>query len=330
MPLVEVRTPTFRRTSLLRRALESLRAQTHREWICRVLDDDPAGSAEAICRSMADDRIKYEPNGSNLGIGANIDRAFSLAPLPGSSFLCVLEDDNYYLPDNLRKNVSRIEEYGLDILLRNQIIENMTTRDKPGQLSKRTSFDRQYNSEVLSHDRLFSSFFYSTGANNASLFWRANSGLTFSTLNYLDDPVSQERLRTLCIDRDVIIDMEPLIVWRDNGEESLRPKLPNRLRWTIAQIRAAADERCIYRALFTYLEGRGLTDLIYQTTRGEFTAAQERVLLRVGISVPHRYRRTPWRTRVSLSLKRGLASMGAKALRRRCPLYIAPDERRLS
>ena len=48
MPLVLVRTPTYRRPDLLTRAMRCLQAQTHEDWICEVCDDCPDGSARAV------------------------------------------------------------------------------------------------------------------------------------------------------------------------------------------------------------------------------------------------------------------------------------------
>lgn len=330
MAYVEIRVPTFKRPNLLRRALESLKAQTHKDWVCRVLDDDPDCSARAVCAAADESRIRYEPNEKNLGICRNLDQSFSLPPLQGTDFLCVLEDDNYYLPSNLQENVVRLDRACLDVLLRNQRIEYMHARDTPGELSARTAFDGQYCDGFLAHNKLFATFFYSVGANNSSLFWRANVGLDFSTINRLDDPVSQERLRTLCIDRDVDVGFEPLIVWRDNGEESLRPKLDGRIRWRLAQIRSACDERATYRALDAYLVEIGSRDLAFSPAVGSFTAERERVFVRCGLPIPANARRLSRRKRISLHAKRILAQIAHMTIDAPPKLFIDPCKGRLA
>ncbi len=284
-PLVEIRMPTYKRPKLLARALRSLISQTHTNWRCIVLDDSPTQEGRDVCIGIGDPRIIYKPNEKNVGICQNIDNAFSLLPLEGTKFISVLEDDNYYLPDNIRSNILCLEEAGLDVLLRNQSVEHFTVRDEPGFLSGASVYADQYKTGILSHKDLFSSFFYSTGASNSSLFWRAEKGLDFSTFSYLDDVVAQERLRTLCIDRPVFIGIEPLIVWRDNGSESLRPKLGG-LRWYVMQARAAMQERAIYLALYDYLVRTGHVEKIYRPSLGKFDKWRERVFRRVGLPVP--------------------------------------------
>ena len=326
---VEVRIPTYKRTVLLRRALESLRAQTHVDWIARVFDDSPSREAQQICQILADGRIMYEPNPTNLGICKNIDRSFSIVPLPGSEFLCVLEDDNYYMPDCLRANVAALNARGHDVLLRNQRIELMKIRDEPGELTERTTYDHQYQEGAIDHADLFASFFFSTGANNSSIFWRANVGLDFSTVDYLDDVVSQERLRTLCIDRNILIGMDPLIIWRDNGDESLRPKLKSRTEWRVGQIRYAADERAIYAGLYTFLRNSGYDESIF-TALDSRAVECERVLWRVGVPVPARHRRLPSGVVARLSMKRRLARLACLLLGYGPRISIDPNRRRLT
>lgn len=308
-PIVEVRTPTFRRPVLLRRALSSLVAQTWSNWRCIVLDDEPGGGvARNICEELADQRIIYRANDKNLGVGRNIDQAFSLGPLPGSTHACVLEDDNYYLPDLLRDNLVSMRNYGTDIVLRNQFIERPNGRDQDGPVGPATTYDGQYRDGVLERDSLWGSFFYSTGANNSSLFWRLDRGLSFATSAFSRDPVFQERLRTLCIDRDVLIAMKPLIVWRDNGAESHRPKTTGKLSFVLAQATAAARERQLYRALYLELKRRDAEGLIYIQSNREHDVACERVLARCGIPSCHR-NLLPIKQRLRLIILRWFATV---------------------
>src|SRR6516165_2061146 len=179
--IVEIRIPTYRRPVLLRRALASLVSQTYPLWRCIVIDDDPGGETRNVCAQFNDSRIIYQENERNLGVGANIDRAFSLDPLIGSTNACVLEDDNYYFPDCLRSNLELMAREGVDVVLRNQYLETPSSFGR-SRVGPRTSYDGQYVEGVVSRDELWGAFFYSLGANNAGLFWRVGAGLNFSTL----------------------------------------------------------------------------------------------------------------------------------------------------
>jgi glycosyltransferase involved in cell wall biosynthesis len=307
---IEIRTPTFKRASLLRRALQSLLNQTFAHWRCVVIDDDPKGvDTRRVCEELCDDRIMYKQNDQNFGLGANIDQAFSLAPSPGSTHLCVLEDDNYYLPDYLEDNLRVMEQNKVDIVLRNLMIEMPHLFSESGFTGMRTAYQGQYVEGPVTKEELWGSLFYNTGVYNANLFWRTGCGLNFSTLDMSGDPIFQERLRTLCIDRPAYIAMTPKIVWRDNGAESKRASSPG-FRWRLNQIRAATRERELYLMLFAHLRDRDFERHIWQSRFRPIDAYCERVFRRVGI-------RTQFATklssidRVSLFVKRELAKLAS-------------------
>jgi GT2 family glycosyltransferase len=307
---VEVRVPTYRRPVLLRRALASLVAQSYPLWRAIVIDDDPTSDeARRVCEEFNDNRIMYQKNEINLGVGENIDRGFSQLFLPGTTHACVLEDDNYYLPDCLRSNLDIMEKNEVDIVLRNQLIETPNSTFSSSVVGPRTTYDGQYVDGVVSRDELWGTFFYSTAANNSSLFWRVGVGLNFSTLAMTDDPVFQERLRTLCIDRPVYVAMTAQIVWRDNGAESTRPKFRG-LDWRLNQIRATTRERKLYLMLFTYLRKRNLEGHIWQSRLRKIDASAERVFWRVCIQPPMMTNLTA-KDRVSLIVKREIAKMAS-------------------
>lgn len=286
MSLVEVRTPTYRRPELLERALSSLIRQTHHHWRCIVLDDVPGGGeARDVCAKLNDRRIIYQPNERNLGVGSNIDDAFSRLPLPGSTHACVLEDDNYYLPDFMAANLSVMEHYQVDVVLRNQLIEVPSARNADGKVTSRAIYDGQYVEGIVSQEELWATFFFSTAASNSSLFWRLGRDLSFSTTKYTNDPGFQERLRTLCIDRPVYVAMEPRVVWRNNGPETMRRKLSGFL-WYLAHIRSLCRQRALYRQLYEHLRNRNALDKVWHSRFREIDAGCERVFWKVGIIPP--------------------------------------------
>jgi glycosyltransferase involved in cell wall biosynthesis len=305
--IVEIRIPTYRRPVLLRRALASLVSQTYPLWRCIVIDDDPGGETRNVCAQFNDSRIIYQENERNLGVGANIDRAFSLDPLPGSTHACVLEDDNYYFPDCLRSNLELMAREGVDVVLRNQYLETPSSFGR-SRVGPRTSYDGQYVEGVVSRDELWGAFFYSLGANNAGLFWRVGAGLNFSTLAMIDCPQFQERLRTLCIDRRAYIALKPQIVYRDNGTESYTRVFG--LRWPLQYLRLTTRERNICLMLFAYLRQRNLEVHIWQSRFRKIDAGGERVFWRVGIplGVPTNLTK---KDRMTLVIKRTFAKLGS-------------------
>ena len=306
--IVEIRVPTYRRPNLLYRALASVVSQTYPYWNCIVLDDDVQNSeAEHVCNKFDDNRIIHTKNQRNLGAGANIDQAFSLPWKYTSKFSCILEDDNMYLPDFLESNLQIMQTFKVDIVLRNQFVETPNFHAGTSRIGPATTYDGQYISGMATQAELWGSFFYSTAANNSSLFWRLGCGLDFSTSDMSSDPVFQERLRTLCIDRPVYLAMEPKIVWRYNGEESTRPR-PTGWRWNLGQLKAADRERTLYRKLYGWLQYRDLMHHVWQSRFRKIDARAARVFERVGIRVPA-CSSLPARARIAIGVKRHIGEI---------------------
>jgi glycosyltransferase involved in cell wall biosynthesis len=93
--------PTFRRANLLPRAIESLRLQTHTDWICELHNDDPADPFPGqLVSSLGDPRIRLVQHERNLGTVAT----FNLFYQPVTeAFSTILEDDNWWEPVFLEK-----------------------------------------------------------------------------------------------------------------------------------------------------------------------------------------------------------------------------------
>jgi glycosyltransferase involved in cell wall biosynthesis len=290
---VEVRTPTYRRPGLLERALRSLVGQTYPHWRCIVLDDEPGGGrARQVCAMLDDRRIIYQPNERNLGVGPNIDAAFSREPLSGSTHACVLEDDNYYLPDFLAANLAVMTEQHVDIVLRNPLIEEPAVPDGEGTIAPGSVYEGQFVDGILRQEELWATYFFAPttpfslpAASNANLFWRLGRGLSFSTLRFTDDPVFQEHLRTLCLDRPAYVAMGPKVVWRNNAAESMRPRLSGLSFW-LAHIRWLYRQQNLYRQVYRHLCRRGAVDCVWRNRFRQVDAACERAFWKAGIKPP--------------------------------------------
>ena len=106
---VEIRIPTYKRPALLRRALNSVLEQSYSDWLAIVFDDSPGQEGQPVVQSLNDPRLIYQPNDKNLGGSANIDQAFySGSYIEGSEFATILEDDNWWYPEFLQKNIEAL------------------------------------------------------------------------------------------------------------------------------------------------------------------------------------------------------------------------------
>jgi hypothetical protein len=212
--------------------------------------------------------------------------------LPGSTHACVLEDDNYYLPDFMAANLTLMAEQRVDVVLRNQLIEDPTGADAAGTVASGSVYDGQFVDAIVSQEELWATFFFAPttpfalpAASNANLFWRLGRGLSFSTRELTDDPVFQEHLRTLCLDRPAYVAMEPKVVWRNNGAESVRPRLSGLAFW-LAHVRWLYRQRILYRQLYQHLCQRGATDCVWHNRFRKLDAACEKNFWKAGIKPP--------------------------------------------
>lgn len=95
-------TPTFKRADLLKRATESLIAQTYKDWELVIVNDSPNDdSYHDFAASINDPRIHYHVNTTNRGV--NRSRNYALEHLSADSrFVIFLDDDDYFAPDTLK------------------------------------------------------------------------------------------------------------------------------------------------------------------------------------------------------------------------------------
>ncbi|HEY1522070.1 MAG TPA: glycosyltransferase [Solirubrobacteraceae bacterium] len=102
-PLVAICLATYNPPlELFRRQVESIRAQTHANWVCLISDDcSRPGHFQAIQELVAADRrfvVSRSPR--RLGFYLNFERALALAP-PDASLIALCDQDDYWYPEKL-------------------------------------------------------------------------------------------------------------------------------------------------------------------------------------------------------------------------------------
>jgi glycosyltransferase involved in cell wall biosynthesis len=108
-PVVAVYVVTYRRPTLLQRALQSVMAQSLSSWQVRVINDDPADpNVGQIVESLGDSRVRmFEPS-----IKRGPARAFNeVFKAQGCEFAALLEDDNWWEPGFLEEMVSGLRSH---------------------------------------------------------------------------------------------------------------------------------------------------------------------------------------------------------------------------
>lgn len=218
--LVHIRTPTYKRPEALRRALYSMIDQSWPHWVCDVYDDDPEQAGRAVVASLGDKRIRYTANTPQLFASKNIDHCFSAANPDGAEFFCVVEDDNFILPDFCAANIVLARQENVEIVLRNQYFEYGSGTAR-AQVSDVGVLDELFTEGRYQAADFRMSLLAGIGVSNGGLFWsvRAKSMLE---IQYSCTATLQEYLRTYSVVEPVYVAMEPLAVWAENAEQTTR------------------------------------------------------------------------------------------------------------
>src|SRR5450756_951878 len=109
MATVDVLVPTYNRSAMLRRCLESIQAQTYTD--IRVIigdncsDDDTKAVAQDFCDR--DGRFGYVRNAANLGSLGNTNALFTRVVAP---YVHIMHDDDWLEPCFYERMIAGLEE----------------------------------------------------------------------------------------------------------------------------------------------------------------------------------------------------------------------------
>lgn len=220
MPLVLVRTPTYRRPDLLKRAMKCLQEQTHEDWVCEIRDDCPDGSARATIESLEEPRIRYTQNSPQKFMVRNLDDCYLRENPYGADYFFMLEDDNQVQPGFMRRGIDIIEQAGVNICQMNQVVEH---NDGSGlaTVGDEGIFDDCFDDKVYSPDQFRLALFGAIGISNGAVFWSRRLGLELA-VRVETLPTLEEYLRTTLLSEPIYICREKLAIWAENEQATTR------------------------------------------------------------------------------------------------------------
>lgn len=109
MPLVSVVIPTYRRASLVPRAIRSVQNQTYENIEIIVVDDASPDDTEEIVQSISDARIRYIRHDRNQGLAA-AGRNTGIRAAHGE-YVAFLDDDDEWQETMIEKQLEAIEAH---------------------------------------------------------------------------------------------------------------------------------------------------------------------------------------------------------------------------
>lgn len=195
---VRIYIPTYQRAVLLKRALESLVAQTFSDWIAEVHNDDPDDVApKKIVGELCDPRIQLVWHETNKGALQSFNEFFSCQN--DEEFVSLLEDDNAWEPEFLEQMVGIMDsDKSLSMAWCNQWLDEETVEGKVVSLG-RTARQAGAASWLKGGKFLFehpAQAFGALHANGAMLFRRKVGGplVTPSTIPFTGVEPFRERM----------------------------------------------------------------------------------------------------------------------------------------
>jgi glycosyltransferase involved in cell wall biosynthesis len=97
-PVFSIITPTFQRPTLLRRALQSVSAQTFKDYEHIIVDDSNELHTNQIIEEFKDERIILYKHSEQRGAAGGYNSGLKLAR---GEYILFLDDDDEYLPEFL-------------------------------------------------------------------------------------------------------------------------------------------------------------------------------------------------------------------------------------
>jgi len=113
--LVSICIPAFKQPQLLKKAIESVLAQSYTNYEIVITDDTPDNSVADLVAQFKSEKIRYHKNEIALGSPGNWNKAISLAK--GNYIKLLHHDDHFSTGDSLQKFVLALEsETGLSFV----------------------------------------------------------------------------------------------------------------------------------------------------------------------------------------------------------------------
>jgi glycosyltransferase involved in cell wall biosynthesis len=230
--LFEVRMTAYDQPAMLRRALESVQAQSYPHWKVIVYDDSSSPGSGDVVGMLADGRIVYHRNPKRLGAVKNIDQCFSPERLFGGHYGCLLEDDNYWFPDYLSSLAEQLHKKPWSIVQVNQRLSEEGAGLRPASETTRGGWFSPGHVDPLD---LRATLLLMEGVSNSGLVWKLGDAVDLR----IGDMVREAGLNEFC--RSLLIGSAFLFIEEPRAAYTLRPKQQS--------ARAADKNRAISRGM---------------------------------------------------------------------------------
>lgn len=105
-PTVSVCIPTYNRAGMLKESIESVLAQTYKNFELIVVDNASEDETALVVRAFEDPRIVYTRNSRNIGIWGSCNRCLTLSK---GRYIAIFFDDDLMMPKNLERKIEVLQ-----------------------------------------------------------------------------------------------------------------------------------------------------------------------------------------------------------------------------
>ncbi len=149
--LVSIVMPAYNCEKYVVEAINSILAQTYRNWELLVLDDGSKDNTLRIIEdfSQNDSRIKALPNGKNMGVSATRNRGIELA---SGEWIAFLDSDDMWKPEKLEKQFEIVEKEAAEFLFTGSSYINEEGEPYKGifEVPEKITYKKLRNQNVIS------------------------------------------------------------------------------------------------------------------------------------------------------------------------------------
>jgi len=146
-PTVSVCMPVYNGSAYIAKSIESVLAQTYKDFCLIILDNCSTDGTPDIIRNFKDSRIKYIRNEKNLGLVGNHNRCIDVSE---TKYVNVWHDDDIMMPENLEKKISILEKNNhVGLTFSNVEFIDEEGKELPYKWNKECATDYMENGKIL-------------------------------------------------------------------------------------------------------------------------------------------------------------------------------------
>ncbi|WP_299550030.1 glycosyltransferase family 2 protein [Seonamhaeicola sp.] len=158
-PLISIIIPTYNRASFIGKTLDSILAQTYKNWECIIVDDGSTDNTAKVVATYCDkdDRFQYHSRPDNRTKGANACRNYGFE-LSKGDYINWFDSDDIMMPQKLELQINGLHNSNFDFSICQTLIFDVVKNKEKGLRAPKLKSDNIFE------DYITYNIFWLTGA----------------------------------------------------------------------------------------------------------------------------------------------------------------------